>query len=40
VHVLLGIYVYEWFITLPFDWDFISGKKHFRWPMSFYFANR
>jgi len=40
VHVLLGIYVYEWFITLPFEWDFISGKKPFRWPMIFYFANR
>jgi len=40
MHVLLGIYAYEWFLTLPFDWDFISGKKHFRWPMIFYFANR
>jgi hypothetical protein len=40
IHILLGIYAYEWFITLPFDWDFISGKKPFRWPMIFYFANR
>jgi len=40
MHVLLGIYAYEWFLTLPFDWDFISGKKPFRWPMIFYFANR
>jgi hypothetical protein len=40
MHVLLGIYAYEWFLTLPFDWEFISGKKPFRWPMIFYFANR
>jgi hypothetical protein len=24
---------YEWFLSLDFDWDFISGKKRFRWPM-------
>ena len=24
---------YEWFISLDFEWDFISGKKRFRWPM-------
>ncbi|KAF8887540.1 hypothetical protein BD779DRAFT_1611503 [Infundibulicybe gibba] len=40
MHALLGIYIYEWFLSLDFDWDFISGKKKFRWPMIFYFANR
>jgi hypothetical protein len=24
---------WEWFTSLGFDWDFISGKKKFRWPM-------
>jgi len=24
---------YEWFISLDFDWELISGKKKFRWPM-------
>ena len=24
---------YEWFISLDFEWDFISGKKRLRWPM-------
>lgn len=24
---------YEWFISLEFDWDFVSGKKKFRWPL-------
>jgi len=40
LHSLLGLYVYEWFLSLDFEWDFITGKKRFRWPMIFYFANR
>ncbi|EDQ98835.1 uncharacterized protein LACBIDRAFT_296082 [Laccaria bicolor S238N-H82] len=40
VHALLGLYTYEWFLTLDFDLDFLRGKRRFRWPMIFYFANR
>jgi len=40
MHALLGLYIWEWFMTLRFDWKFISGKKKFRWPMIFYFLNR
>ncbi|KJA21376.1 hypothetical protein HYPSUDRAFT_67723 [Hypholoma sublateritium FD-334 SS-4] len=40
LHSLLGLYAYEWFISLDFEWDFVTGKKKFRWPMIFYFANR
>ncbi|KAJ7741925.1 hypothetical protein DFH07DRAFT_836989 [Mycena maculata] len=40
MHVLLGVYIWEWFTSLPFDWDYISGKRRFRWPMIFYFLNR
>ncbi|KAM6503359.1 hypothetical protein JOM56_000302 [Amanita muscaria] len=40
MHTLLGLYAYEWFISLDFEWDFITGTKKFRWPMIFYFANR
>ncbi|KAJ7735803.1 hypothetical protein B0H16DRAFT_1575410 [Mycena metata] len=40
MHVLLGLYIWEWFTSLPFDWDFVSGKRKFRWPMIFYFLNR
>ncbi|KAJ6582929.1 hypothetical protein DFH09DRAFT_978709 [Mycena vulgaris] len=40
MHVLLGLYIWEWFTSLGFDWDFISGKRKFRWPMIFYFLNR
>jgi hypothetical protein len=28
---------WEWFLSLDFDWEFISGKKKFRWPMVFPF---
>lgn len=40
MHALLGVYVWEWLVSLDFDWQFITGKKQFRWPMVFYFANR
>ncbi|KAJ7597784.1 hypothetical protein C8J56DRAFT_328364 [Mycena floridula] len=40
MHACLGVYAWEWFISLDFDWDVITGKKKFRWPMIFYFANR
>lgn len=40
VHALLGLYAYEWFLTLDFDLDFLRGKRRFRWPMIFYFSNR
>ncbi|KAK7441029.1 hypothetical protein VKT23_016811 [Stygiomarasmius scandens] len=40
MHALLGLYIWEWFTSLPFDWQYISGKKTFRWPLIFYFLNR
>ncbi|KAF8068973.1 hypothetical protein FPV67DRAFT_1652344 [Lyophyllum atratum] len=40
MHTLLGLYIWEWFTSLDFDWQYISGKKTFRWPMIFYFLNR
>jgi len=39
-HALMGAYVWEWFLTIDFDWDVITRKKAFRWPIVFYFANR
>ncbi|KAF9010225.1 hypothetical protein BDQ17DRAFT_1347770 [Cyathus striatus] len=40
MHTLLGLYIWEWFTSLDFDWLYISGKKKFRWPLVFYFLNR
>ncbi|TFK26090.1 hypothetical protein FA15DRAFT_667769 [Coprinopsis marcescibilis] len=39
-HTLLGLYIWEWFTSLDFDWQFITRKKPFRWPLVFYFLNR
>ncbi|KAF8071962.1 hypothetical protein FPV67DRAFT_1560684 [Lyophyllum atratum] len=40
-HTALGLYAsYEWCTSLSFEWDFITGKKKFRWPMIFYFSGR
>ncbi|KAF7321987.1 hypothetical protein MKEN_00721300 [Mycena kentingensis (nom. inval.)] len=39
-HALLGVYAWEWFTSLPFDWQVLTGRKPFRWPLIFYFANR
>jgi hypothetical protein len=40
IHCLLGLYIWEWVVSLDFDWQYLTGKKTFRWPMSFYFLNR
>lgn len=40
MHALLGVYLWEWFTSLGFDWDYIRGKRTFRWPLIFYFLNR
>ncbi|KAJ8507689.1 hypothetical protein ONZ45_g9973 [Pleurotus djamor] len=40
MHVLLGLYIWEWANSLDFDWQYISGKRPFRWPLIFYFAGR
>ncbi|KAJ3746704.1 hypothetical protein DFH05DRAFT_1486321 [Lentinula detonsa] len=36
----LFVYSWEWFTSLDFDWDYIRGKRQFRWPLIFYFLNR
>ncbi|KAG6334718.1 hypothetical protein ID866_4378 [Astraeus odoratus] len=40
IHTLFGVYLWEVVTSLDFDWQFISGKKRFRWPLFFYFAGR
>ncbi|KAL1702662.1 hypothetical protein EV121DRAFT_209555 [Schizophyllum commune] len=40
MHVLLGLYIWEVFTSIDFDWQFLTGKRRFRWPMIFYFLNR
>ncbi|KAG7092883.1 hypothetical protein E1B28_009193 [Marasmius oreades] len=40
IHSLLGVYAWECLLSLDFDFAFLTGRKPFRWPMIFYFANR
>ncbi|KAG1776764.1 hypothetical protein EV702DRAFT_970981 [Suillus placidus] len=40
MHVLFGLYIWEFVSSLDFDWQFISGKRRFRWPLIFYFSGR
>ncbi|KAF9551237.1 hypothetical protein CPC08DRAFT_738330 [Agrocybe pediades] len=40
MHALLGVYMWEWAISLSFDWRHLSQPKKFKWPLIFYFLNR
>ncbi|KAJ7590193.1 hypothetical protein C8J56DRAFT_1139969 [Mycena floridula] len=40
IDVASGLYFWEWFITLDFDFEFICGRRKFKWPMIFYFYAR
>ncbi|KIK46563.1 hypothetical protein CY34DRAFT_390158 [Suillus luteus UH-Slu-Lm8-n1] len=40
MHALLGLYLWEFCISLDFDWAVMTGKTRFRWPLIFYFAGR
>ncbi|KAG2143049.1 hypothetical protein DEU56DRAFT_255746 [Suillus clintonianus] len=40
MHALLGLYIWELFVSLDFDWAVLRGKTKFRWPLIFYFAGR
>ncbi|EJF59565.1 hypothetical protein DICSQDRAFT_108732 [Dichomitus squalens LYAD-421 SS1] len=40
MHTLLGLYIWEFVTSLPFDWQYLSGQRKFKWPLVFYFAGR
>ncbi|THH30669.1 hypothetical protein EUX98_g3523 [Antrodiella citrinella] len=40
MHVLAGIFFWEFLVSFQFDLMFITGKKKFHWPLIFYFLNR
>ncbi|KAI6038834.1 hypothetical protein EDC04DRAFT_1840491 [Pisolithus marmoratus] len=39
-HFILGLYAWEFVLSLDFDWKVITRKHPFRWPLVFYFAGR
>ncbi|EKM58096.1 uncharacterized protein PHACADRAFT_88790 [Phanerochaete carnosa HHB-10118-sp] len=40
MHALAGLYFWEVATSFSFDWQFITGKKKFHWPLIFYFLGR
>ncbi|KAI0049223.1 hypothetical protein FA95DRAFT_1651004 [Auriscalpium vulgare] len=40
IHSLLGLYIWEFVTSLDFDIAFITRKRVFRWPLTFYFLGR
>ncbi|KAF9530186.1 hypothetical protein CPB83DRAFT_810997 [Crepidotus variabilis] len=40
LYIFAGIYIWELILSLDFEWDFIRGRRQFKWPLVAYFANR
>jgi hypothetical protein len=33
MHALIGLYAWEFLTSLDFEWDLLTGRKRFRWPL-------
>ncbi|KAH9061925.1 hypothetical protein EDB87DRAFT_1830722 [Lactarius vividus] len=40
IHIVDGIYIWEYFTTLWFEWEVLTKKRPWRWTMLIYFATR
>ncbi|ESK92564.1 hypothetical protein Moror_4363 [Moniliophthora roreri MCA 2997] len=40
MHSLFGVYLWEFFNSVKFDWEILSGRRMFKWPMIFYLLCR
>jgi len=40
VNIFFGIYIWDFLCSFWFDWEFLSGKRKFKWPMLAYFVCR
>jgi hypothetical protein len=40
LHAMAGLYIWEFVCSLDFDWEFVSGRRKFKWPFAFYFLGR
>ncbi|KAI0072161.1 hypothetical protein K474DRAFT_448453 [Panus rudis PR-1116 ss-1] len=40
IHVAMGVYIWEFLLSLDVEWSIITRKRAFRWPLIFYFGNR
>ncbi|KAI0044003.1 hypothetical protein FA95DRAFT_324274 [Auriscalpium vulgare] len=39
-HALAGLYIWEYFTNLHYEWDFVSGKRKWLWTLSIYSSCR
>ncbi|KAH9056444.1 hypothetical protein EDB87DRAFT_1636985 [Lactarius vividus] len=40
MHCLDGVFLWEFFTTLDFEWDYITGRRNFRWALLLYSLSR
>ncbi|KAJ7584006.1 hypothetical protein C8J56DRAFT_952410 [Mycena floridula] len=40
VHCIMGVFAWEWLISLDFDLSFLLGQRKLKWPLFFYFYGR
>ncbi|KAJ7589558.1 hypothetical protein C8J56DRAFT_1076241 [Mycena floridula] len=40
VHCIMGVFAWEWLISLDFDLLFLLGQRKLKWPLFFYFYGR
>ncbi|KAJ8076180.1 hypothetical protein PM082_000597 [Marasmius tenuissimus] len=40
IYILIGLYGWEWFMSLDFDYKVVTGKHKFKWHFIIYFINR
>ncbi|KAH9003685.1 hypothetical protein EDB86DRAFT_2826269 [Lactarius hatsudake] len=40
LHCLDGVFLWEFFTTLDFEWDYITGRRKFRWTLLLYSLSR
>jgi hypothetical protein len=33
MHAIIGLYMWEFFNSLDFEWQVMTGQKRFRWPL-------
>ncbi|KAH9069416.1 hypothetical protein EDB83DRAFT_2674431 [Lactarius deliciosus] len=40
MHCLVGVFLWDFFTTLYFEWDYITGRRKFRWTLLLYSLSR
>ncbi|KAH8978712.1 hypothetical protein EDB92DRAFT_1908333 [Lactarius akahatsu] len=40
MHCMVGVFLWDFFTTLDFEWDYITGRRKFRWTLLLYSFSR